>query len=216
MTPIIARRDAHERALLGRHRDRQRAASSAATPSPKKRSSASRGNTIRRRFHIDPEAAKHSIFGGLIASGWHTAAIWMKLAIAEPRANSAGQSPLQRAGVSPGFEDLRMAEARAARHDATLLHRSHRQGRTGIAPDMGLVEPQKRATRQSFSASSARASSAPAEEIDRAEPLSADSISPANGAFDRSASAPIKSEQALDGCDELRASAALRAIFAKL
>ena len=33
-------------------------------------------------FHIDPEAAKNSMFGGLIASGWHTAAVWMKLAIA--------------------------------------------------------------------------------------------------------------------------------------
>jgi len=57
-------------------------------------------------FHVDPEAAKQSIFGGLIASGWHTAAIWMKLAIAE-RARSGGASPLLRAGVSPGYEDMR-------------------------------------------------------------------------------------------------------------
>lgn len=26
-------------------------------------------------FHIDPEAAKHSHFGGLIASGWHTVSV---------------------------------------------------------------------------------------------------------------------------------------------
>ena len=26
-------------------------------------------------FHIDPEAAKHSHFGGLVASGWHTVSI---------------------------------------------------------------------------------------------------------------------------------------------
>ncbi|MEM7068128.1 MAG: MaoC family dehydratase [Pseudomonadota bacterium] len=30
-------------------------------------------------FHVDPEAAKSSLFGGLCASGWHTASIWMKL-----------------------------------------------------------------------------------------------------------------------------------------
>jgi acyl dehydratase len=30
-------------------------------------------------FHTDPEAAKRSIFGGLIASGWYTAAIVMRL-----------------------------------------------------------------------------------------------------------------------------------------
>ncbi|MEY8840595.1 MaoC/PaaZ C-terminal domain-containing protein, partial [Cribrihabitans sp. XS_ASV171] len=23
-------------------------------------------------FHVDPEAARHSIYGGIIASGWHT------------------------------------------------------------------------------------------------------------------------------------------------
>ena len=26
-------------------------------------------------FHVDPEAAKHSHFGGLVASGWHTVTI---------------------------------------------------------------------------------------------------------------------------------------------
>jgi acyl dehydratase len=30
-------------------------------------------------YHIDKEAAKKSIYGGLIASGWHTAAIMMRL-----------------------------------------------------------------------------------------------------------------------------------------
>jgi len=30
-------------------------------------------------FHLDEEAAKKTIFGGLLASGWHTAAISMRL-----------------------------------------------------------------------------------------------------------------------------------------
>ena len=55
-------------------------------------------------FHVDPEAAKRSIFGGIIASGWHTAAIWMKLSIAN-RVNEPTR--LMRAGVSPGYEDMR-------------------------------------------------------------------------------------------------------------
>ncbi len=29
--------------------------------------------------HTDPEAARHSIFGELVASGWHTAALTMRL-----------------------------------------------------------------------------------------------------------------------------------------
>jgi len=32
-------------------------------------------------FHLDEEAAKASLFGGLIASGWHTAAISMRLQV---------------------------------------------------------------------------------------------------------------------------------------
>lgn len=30
-------------------------------------------------FHIDPERAKDGPYGGIIASGWHTCAIWMRL-----------------------------------------------------------------------------------------------------------------------------------------
>ena len=32
-------------------------------------------------FHLDDEAAKATLFGGLAASGWHTAAITMKLLV---------------------------------------------------------------------------------------------------------------------------------------
>jgi acyl dehydratase len=30
-------------------------------------------------YHVDKEAAKNSIYGGLIASGWHTAALMMRI-----------------------------------------------------------------------------------------------------------------------------------------
>jgi acyl dehydratase len=32
-------------------------------------------------FHVDPEAAGKSIYGGLIASGWHTASVFMGLLV---------------------------------------------------------------------------------------------------------------------------------------
>lgn len=34
-------------------------------------------------FHLDPEAAKTTFFGGLAASGWHTAAITMRLLVGD-------------------------------------------------------------------------------------------------------------------------------------
>lgn len=32
-------------------------------------------------FHVDPEAARRSLYGGLIASGWHTASTYMGLLV---------------------------------------------------------------------------------------------------------------------------------------
>jgi acyl dehydratase len=64
-----------------------------------------------QRFHVDPEAARESLFGGLCASGWHTAAGWMKRmsahrAVAEQAARERGETPA-RLGPSPGFKNLR-------------------------------------------------------------------------------------------------------------
>ena len=39
----------------------------------------------RQYFHTDPEAAKAGPYGGLIASGWHTAAVMMRAALKERR-----------------------------------------------------------------------------------------------------------------------------------
>ena len=51
-------------------------------------------------FHTDPDAAKSSIFGGLIASGWHTASVAMRM-----MADHA-LSPESSMG-SPGIDALR-------------------------------------------------------------------------------------------------------------
>ncbi len=64
-----------------------------------------------QRFHVDPEAAKHSNFGALCASGWHTTAIWMRLNVESMRvvikdAMKRGEQPPQ-FGPSPGFENLK-------------------------------------------------------------------------------------------------------------
>ncbi len=52
-------------------------------------------------FHIDPEAARRSIFGGLIASGWHTCAILMRLGV------EANQREEAAATGSPGLDSCR-------------------------------------------------------------------------------------------------------------
>jgi acyl dehydratase len=51
-------------------------------------------------FHLDDSAARRSLFGGLAASGWHTAAITMRLLV---------ESDVQPAGgiIGAGFDDFR-------------------------------------------------------------------------------------------------------------
>jgi acyl dehydratase len=51
-------------------------------------------------FHLDEEAARRSIFGGLAASGWHTAALTMRLLV---------ESDFKPAGgiIGAGFDEFR-------------------------------------------------------------------------------------------------------------
>jgi acyl dehydratase len=51
-------------------------------------------------FHVDPARAKESIFGGLVASGWHTAAMVMRLWVDAIVSKTVSMG-------SPGVEDLR-------------------------------------------------------------------------------------------------------------
>ncbi|MBB4039062.1 acyl dehydratase [Microvirga flocculans] len=64
-----------------------------------------------QRFHVDPEAARTSLFGALCASGWHTASVWMKQMVAHrdrirAYALARGERPA-RLGPSPGFTNMK-------------------------------------------------------------------------------------------------------------
>jgi acyl dehydratase len=51
-------------------------------------------------FHLDKEAAKQSLFGGLCASGWHTAGIMMRMLVDHMIGKYASMG-------SPGIDQLR-------------------------------------------------------------------------------------------------------------
>ena len=51
-------------------------------------------------FHVDPERAAGSIYGGLIASGWHTCGIFMRLVVDAVLGDSSSMG-------SPGLDNLR-------------------------------------------------------------------------------------------------------------
>lgn len=62
-------------------------------------------------FHLDEAAGKASLFGGLSASGWHTAAIFIReIVTARMRTNGAARAQgvhVPAVGPSPGFRNLR-------------------------------------------------------------------------------------------------------------
>ena len=61
-------------------------------------------------FHLDAEQAKHSHFGGLVASGWHTVSVGHRLMVdtlfaEEERLRGLGQEPGV-SGPSPGVNSM--------------------------------------------------------------------------------------------------------------
>jgi acyl dehydratase len=51
-------------------------------------------------FHVDENAARHSLYGGLIASGWHTTAMLMRLLVDGMVVGAASMG-------SPGTDEIR-------------------------------------------------------------------------------------------------------------
>ena len=90
-------------------------------------------------MHVDPKAGAESIYGGLIASGWHTAALVMRLLVenylsAESSLGSAGLDELRWPHpVRPG-DTLRVR--------ATVVE----SRRSVSKPDRGIVKTEVEAT----------------------------------------------------------------------
>ncbi len=92
-------------------------------------------------FHIDEVLAKDSIYGGLIASGWHTASMTMRLLADGILVDAAGMG-------SPGLDELRWLKP--VRPDDTLSARmevlSARASES--KPDRGVVNSLIQVTNQ--------------------------------------------------------------------
>ncbi len=95
-----------------------------------------------QRFHLDDEAAKASLFGGLCASGWHVAAASMRAlvdyraaAFAEIAARGETVPPL---GVSPGITNLRWPNPTRP-GDVVTFHARLLDKRETRRPDWGIV-----------------------------------------------------------------------------
>jgi acyl dehydratase len=73
-------------------------------------------------YHIDPEAARDSIYKGLVASGWHVCAVWMKLMVRYMERYAMGVRDGRRNGAGIGFENMRWIKPVRPGHTLTYTY----------------------------------------------------------------------------------------------
>lgn len=83
-------------------------------------------------FHVDPEAAAQSPFGGLIASGWHTAAMMMRLLVDNVLSSAAALG-------SPGVDEVRWIRPVRPGDELSLRVTVRSARRSRSKPDRGIV-----------------------------------------------------------------------------
>ncbi|TFZ06950.1 MaoC family dehydratase [Ramlibacter henchirensis] len=83
-------------------------------------------------FHLDEEAGRRSVFGGLCASGWHTCSMAMRLTVDNFLRESSSMG-------SPGLENIRWMKPVYPGDTLTLKHRTLESRPLNSRPEIGLV-----------------------------------------------------------------------------
>ncbi|WP_300396709.1 MaoC family dehydratase [Henriciella sp.] len=86
-------------------------------------------------FHLDDEAAKQTFFGKLSASGWHTAAMMMRLMV-ETMQHGEPQAGLG----SPGVDELKWIKPVYPGDELRVVMTLESKRRMKSRPDMGLTK----------------------------------------------------------------------------
>ena len=103
-------------------------------------------------FHLDEEAAAKSHFGALCASGWHTAATWMRLMVEHSKREDAAMrargEPVAALGPSPGFRELKWLKPVYAGDTVTYAREIVDKRASNSRPGWGLISIRNSGTNQ--------------------------------------------------------------------
>jgi acyl dehydratase len=83
-------------------------------------------------FHVDREAAAKSIYGGVIASGWHTCSMMMRLVVDGMMAASSSMG-------SPGLDNVRWLQPVRAGDTLSVRYETVKVKASESKPDRGVV-----------------------------------------------------------------------------
>ena len=92
-------------------------------------------------FHVDPEAAAKSIYGGIIASGWHTCSMIMRLMVDNFLKDAASMG-------SPGVDEIRWIKPLRAGDTISVSTTAVEARASASKPDRGVVTTEWRAVNQ--------------------------------------------------------------------
>lgn len=92
-------------------------------------------------FHTDPLAAEHSFFGRLCASGWHTAAVTMRLFV-------TGELRIAGGLIGAGVQEIRWPVPTYPGDTLTVIATILEKRPSRSKPHLGLVNVQVQATNQ--------------------------------------------------------------------
>jgi acyl dehydratase len=92
-------------------------------------------------FHVDKAAAEKSIYGGIIASGWHTCAMMMRMMVDGFLHEAASLG-------SPGVDEIRWLKPVRAGDTLTVTTTALEARPSASKPDRGVIMTEWRATNQ--------------------------------------------------------------------
>jgi acyl dehydratase len=103
-------------------------------------------------FHLDEAAAAQSNFGALCASGWHTAAVGLRLNVEDRQRRQAQMrargEPVVKTGPSPGLRDLKWLKPVYVGDTIAYAHEIVELRTLADRPDVGLRVARNTGTNQ--------------------------------------------------------------------
>ena len=105
-----------------------------------------------QEFHLDEAAAARSHFGALVASGWHTAVVFMRLIVQYHQQSAAEKmargEKFARIGPSPGFKNLKWVKPVYAGDTVSYANEVIEKRASGSRPGWGIVIARNTGTNQ--------------------------------------------------------------------
>jgi acyl dehydratase len=103
-------------------------------------------------FHLDEEAGRQSLFGGLAASGWHVGSVCMKLLVADGQRRAAEAAARGETiaiwGPSPGFRELRWIKPVLAGDTVSYASTVESLRPSESRPEWGILQARNTGTNQ--------------------------------------------------------------------